>query len=120
MYRKKGKFGFGMHDIQVRVQQAIDMDALNVVIWIRKPDGVYYIAEPMELKFRRHKRGERQEPSLQISGDMAGDLLDALTEELGNKGIKTKSDSKTEGLLEAQSKHLADMQSLVFKGREKK
>jgi hypothetical protein len=120
MYRKKGKFGFGLHDIQVRVQRAIDMDALNIVIWIRKSDGTYFIGEPMELKFRRQKSGERQEPTLQISGELAGDLLDALTEELGNAGIKTKNDSKTEGILEAQSKHLSDLQELVFKERRKK
>lgn len=115
MYRKKGKFGFGMHDIQVRVQQAINMDALNIMIWMRSGDGTYHVVEPMELKFRPVKENtEWGEPSLQIPGDIAGDLVDALVQALGDRGIKTQSDSKTEGLLEAQTKHLEDLQRIVF------
>ena len=120
MHRKEGKFGFGLHDIKVSVQRSVYMDALDIVIWMRSMSGVYHMAKPMKLEFEAYKQDTAlREPTLQLSGDIAGDLLDALVGELGDKGIKTKNDSKTEGLLEAQTEHLKDLQSIVFKGKKK-
>jgi hypothetical protein len=43
------------------------------------------------------------------------DQLKALAEGISAAGVKTQSDFKNEGLLQATNKHLEDMRSLVFK-----
>ena len=115
-YRKKDKLGMGLHDIQVRVQRAMDMMAWNVLIFRRRPDGGHDIAEPMQLKWRDIGSGEGRvvEPTMCISEEIAGDIMDAVVSELGDMGIKTRNDSKIEGVLEAQSKHLEDMRRIIF------
>lgn len=118
--RKKNRFGYGMHDVRIKVRSCPYMDAYDLVIYIRGSDGVYHVAEPMELKFK--KMGDSSalhEPTLRVDSDVAGDLLDALLEEMGRKGIKTQEDSRVEGRLEAMSEHLNDMRQLVFERRIK-
>jgi len=113
-YRKKDKFGMGLSRIEVRVQRAMDMDAFNVLIFQRNPDGKMFTLKPMELEWVEVGSGHSLQPTMTIGGMLAGDLLDALIQEMGTQGIKTQRDSKTEGILEAQTKHLSDMRRIVF------
>lgn len=43
--------------------------------------------------------------------------LAAIAEAFGKFGIESESDQKLKGVVEAQTKHLEDMRSLVFKGK---
>jgi hypothetical protein len=118
-YRKKDKFGMGLHNVQIRVQRAIDMDAYNILIFTRANNGDMRIVKPMKFEFQTIGRGDRiMEPSLQLDGMIAGDLLDAMLKEAGDMGLKTQEDSKIQGLYEATLRHLRDMRRIVFKGED--
>ncbi len=56
-------------------------------------------------------------PDLKPTYIMPRDVGRLLLEELTANGVKTPEQSKVQGLYEAQSKHLLDLQKLVFGGK---
>jgi hypothetical protein len=57
---------------------------------------------------------ERPEPTFILSGMDANELLKSLADSISDMGVKTESDFKIQGKLEATEKHLEDMRKLVF------
>ncbi len=58
---------------------------------------------------------ERLKPTLRLNTGDAGQIMKALADALDNHGVKTDSDAKMSGILEATKVHLEDMRKLVFK-----
>ena len=114
MRRKDEQLGLGLHKFRIKVQHALTSFGLNIFI-AKEINGKLYTAKPVQWEFVELKEGCKTEPTLRLEETEAGDLTDALVEELGRRGIKTQSDSKIEGLLEAQTKHLTNLQKLLFK-----
>ena len=74
------------------------------------------VAKPMQLEFvEAPKLNERIEPSLILPVE----YTQALVEALGTLNIKTESDSKLQGTLEATRYHLEDMRRLLKLSKEK-
>lgn len=61
-------------------------------------------------------------PTLRLNSLDSSALLKSLAEAINDHGVKTDSDARISGLLEATKEHLSDMRKLVFKptqaGRE--
>ena len=75
-------------------------------------DGQLYIAEPIQLQFKKHEHGERIGPTLELDDYQGTQFLDALKEALNDhQGIKA---DVIEGELKATKEHLKDMRLLVF------
>ncbi len=97
--------------------QSIDYGFETGITFIEeKHDGKRYIAKPVNLEFVELEAGSN--PTLRLSNSTSGEFLKALAEALDKNGIKTESDFKIQGLLEAKNFHLEDMRSLVFKGKK--
>lgn len=64
------------------------------------------------------KEGGRPQPDVALHfAELDDDQLKAFADALATFGIKTKNDSKNEGLLEATRYHLEDMRRLAFEKR---
>ena len=74
--------------------------------------------------------GNGSEPSIQkIAGDQDGiptliiprlvgaDIIKAIADALDRVGVRSDSDARISGLLDATNKHLEDMRTLVFRGK---
>jgi hypothetical protein len=71
----------------------------------------------MEMKFRVVGEGEYVEkPSLRLPFHMSEPFFRAFAEALDRQGVKTESDAKIGGLLEATRYHLEDMRKLALRG----
>lgn len=53
-------------------------------------------------------------PTLRLNSFDSTALLKSLADAINNYGVKTDSDARISGLLEATKEHLADMRKLVF------
>jgi hypothetical protein len=59
------------------------------------------------------------EPTFRLQSWLVGPFFKALAEALEQQGIKTDSDAKLAGTMEATRLHLEDMRRLVFKAGKK-
>jgi len=82
------------------------------ILFVEEKDGVEYIAQPMELIFKRREEGERIEPSLKVSGP-GKDFLPSLAEALVNSGYRDKAFDR-DPVIKSKDEHLQDLRKLVF------
>lgn len=59
------------------------------------------------------KDGFMQEPSLILPGSIANEIMQAMANAFAEKGLKTDSDHKIQGTLEATKYHLEDLRKLL-------
>lgn len=59
-------------------------------------------------------------PFMKLPEDQTRELIQGFLDVARDEGMKPHNESHTEGKLEATSKHLEDMRTLVFKNDEKK
>jgi hypothetical protein len=85
-------------------------------LWIYyEHQGKTYVAKPVKLVFEEldissaHTRG----PTIRVDGYQGKEFFESLAEELSKSGIKGPEKEKVFGLLEAQTKHLADLRTLL-------
>jgi len=104
---------------KVYIQKQMWSNALGIAIFEER-DGKQFMAKPIELVFEEIDRyGEVVKPTLQIGYQMAEPFLKAMAESLDEFGVKTDSDAKLAGTMQATRAHLEDMRSLVFKQKPK-
>lgn len=61
-----------------------------------------------------------QEPSLHLPGRLGEEVMQAMAEAFSKRGIKTESDHKIQGTLEATKYHLEDLREMLrLKNKEK-
>lgn len=89
------------------------------ILFMEERGREYYIAEPVEFKWRKIDVYEAVDTCTISLGHFEGqEFLKAMAEALDENGVKTDNDNKIAGLLEAKKEHLADMRKLVFKEEE--
>ncbi len=84
------------------------------------PRGLYSIFQDSNGFLTMQKFEEMQSINevpclLTMRGDIAKEILPALTEALSKKGFPTVNENTLRGKIEAMSAHLEDMRKLVFK-----
>lgn len=89
-------------------------------VWRKVGDSIEYVTldENQHFILTLAKPYEPVKPFLNLPFIMAKELFTGLAEALDQSGIKTESDAKIAGLLEATKMHLEDMRTLVFKPRK--
>ena len=85
---------------------------LDITIWEER-DGRIFICKPMQMEMTEAKEGCFEQPTLRIQHFLAPEFMKALAEALDNNGIKTDSDAKMQGTLEATRDHLRDLKKLL-------
>ena len=105
-----------MREVQIEIQPNFSQAAQEVVIFYEE-GGIIYLAKPMKLVFEPvASQLTRWEPTLILPGPtLAKSLLKALAETLDRHGIKTDSDAKIEGKLQATEAHLDFAMRIVEK-----
>lgn len=100
--------------MKVRIQKHPLTDTLQ--IWFYEiRNGKHFVAKREAIQLVEVEEAEPVEPTLEISGVLSGEFLQAFADELADKGIKNVNDHRIAGTLEATREHLADMRKLVFK-----
>ena len=85
------------------------------------PRGTTEIMAPGKdglMRINRIKEGlhpDEIKPTLYLPRTVGAQLMKAIAESLDRAGVKTDSDAKIAGLLEATRAHLDDMRKIVFK-----
>lgn len=101
--------------IDVRIDDLWHMDAMG--IWIMDcGERTTRVAKPIQLVFGDEHPDAFMlpEPTLTIPRKQTREMFQAMVNQFVRHGFTPNTD-KTAGLLEAQTKHLEDMRSLVFK-----
>src|SRR4030066_1079553 len=103
-----------LNNYKIRAWQDPATADTHIIIWCSE-GGRQFVALPIDLNFKEHQEGQRQEPSLILPRFMAEEFMNALAEALDEMGVKTDQDAKLVGTLDAIRYHLEDMRQLVFK-----
>ena len=87
----------------------------------QEKDGKKYLVKPVDLVLQElpHDHFTPVDSTIKLSGYESDEFLKSLAEELDRMGVKTDSDFKIKGLLEAKEKHLQDMRRIVFERNKK-
>lgn len=104
--------------MEVRIASDAWNNLVKVLICQKLGDGRTAVVRPTNLILDAIEEGTLVEPSFQITPDIAQELFVALAEALDERGIKTDSDAKIAGTLEATREHLKDLQKIVFKEKK--
>lgn len=97
---------------KVTIYQEPYSDSIFISIGYRDGHRLF-LADPVELIFREYELGMKYEPTLSLNWAFAREFLKALAEELDKAGVKTDSDAKMQGILEAQKYHLEDLRTML-------
>ena len=93
------------------IDDTIAFQGVKVYVYRRDRDEIEVVEFGKETTLKKYKHGECfDRPSFTLPRN----LLKRLAEAIQNMGVQLDSQSKTEGVLEAQTKHLEDMRKLVF------
>ena len=108
-----------MQGDKIKIWMQEDFSAAGYRLFFYRDEGdVYHIYQPFDRDKKTYvlpkgalfPEDKREEYSVFLrSGE-----IKAITDEMQSRGFKSKDESRTEGELEAQTKHLKDMRSLVF------
>lgn len=98
--------------MNISIGQQSYSGALEIVFWEKRGEKIY-AAKPCPLVFEEVVDGYIENPTLKIGMAWANEFMKAMAEELDKKGIKTDSDAKIAGTLEATRYHLEDLRTLM-------
>ena len=106
----------------LHVQSYDYANEIHLTFVMKGADGKLYFAKPLKIEFSEepHKPGLMEEATLILSSDNAIRIHGEMRDIFEHKGLRTKDESRLEGVLEATDKHLQDMRTLVFKKDELK
>lgn len=106
-----------MSNFEVYIQRQPWSDALGIAIFEIR-NGKRYMAEFVPLVFKELQEQEHiEKPTFEFPSSVATPLLKAFANAIGEHGIRTASDEKIQGTLEATRGWLEDMRNLVFKSK---
>jgi len=88
-------------------------NGIGIIFWDERA-GKRYTVKPLNLIMTDHKPGTYAGPTIFLASHEAEEFLKSLAEALDKRGVKTDSDAKIQGTLQATRTHLADMRRLVF------
>jgi hypothetical protein len=101
--------------IEVFFDSPVFADFVDMHVIETDMDGSKWALQPNNDRISVEAYSLFPKPLLRLKGKSANELLKAIANAVDKKGIKTDSNSKIEGLLEATRTHLDDMRKLVFK-----
>lgn len=102
-----------MNPMKVRIYSNPWDNTTNIAFLVQK-NGQWHIAKPVELVFEPIEDGTMNiPPTIMLSSEVAHEFLTGLAQALDDRGIKTDSDAKLQGTLEATKFHLEDMRGLL-------
>lgn len=101
-------------DLQCRIYRDPVFNGVNMMFYTRTSEGRIYVVKPMQLELVPHDEGAIEQPTLQLNGSSAESFLKSLADALDKQGIKTDSDARIQGTLDATKLHLDDMRNLVY------
>ncbi|MBI1918521.1 MAG: hypothetical protein HYS12_27835 [Planctomycetes bacterium] len=82
--------------------------------FFERRNGKTFLAKPMEMVFKEVKEGEYSAgPTLRLDYLFGDAFLQAMAEALDDANVKTDSDAKIQGTLDATRYHLEDLRSLL-------
>lgn len=84
----------------------------NIALMVQR-NGQWMIAKPVTFDFVPINQGEVTTPTMMFAPEVASEFLKAMAQALDDRGIKTDSDAKLQGTLEATKSHLEDMRGLL-------
>ena len=100
------------HNFEITIYRVPATNLLG--IWItQERDGVIYLAEPLQLTFKETKTGYEPPPTLEFPYPDSEQFMKAMAEAIDRNGIRTDSDAKIQGIMEATKYHLEDLRSLL-------
>ncbi len=86
----------------------------GIGIWIfDEREGRRYKIQQVQFEFKECVPYADEVPSIAIPYRMEAQFLQAFAEALSKQGIKTESDHKIQGILEATKYHLEDMRKIA-------
>ena len=98
-----------MEPWRIQFRDPIYRLGVDLLIWRRAPNGKVEVYHPDGAE-EIVDVGVDVKPSFYLDEEMLIGLADALQA----RGVRPKEAGKTEGLYEAQSKHLEDLRTLLF------
>lgn len=104
-------------NLKVYIHYGLYSHGLHIMIVDEtNPDKPLY-AEPVNLSFKEAPQScfEDARPTFTFANRLGEQFVKAMVEAADKQGIKPEGQSVIEGKYEAQSKHLEDMRTLVFK-----
>jgi len=84
---------------------------INLLFFSRHSDGKITVVKPVDVVYCTEEEGSEIKPTLKLNYDPQ--LLQSIAEECSRLGIKTDSDHKIAGTLEATKYHLEDCRKLL-------
>ncbi len=106
-------------NFKVSIYQEPAFGSLSILLWGQRPNGKRYVIKPIKFECKEiESENFDYEPTMRISPDLAPAWFQAWAEAMDTHGVKTDSDAKIAGILEATREHLKDLQKLVFKERK--
>lgn len=76
-------------------------------------NGKIAVVRPMQWEMEVVPEGTEVEPSMVVPGPITDGFLKAMAEALDQRGVKTDSDAKLAGTIEATRYHLEDLRRLL-------
>lgn len=98
-----------------RIVERYDMMGYQLYLYRSTPAGREFLTHGGEV--RLIQRGEEAAQDNYFAQFQEREQLAAIAQAFGSFGIESESDQKLKGVVEAQTRHLEDMRSLVFKGK---
>ena len=98
---------------KVKVDKRFDLNTNLIYLYQKTAQGTLFLTRKGDTIIHPFNSAVKYEDVYFAIAD--DEQLQALADGLADKGFKTTSDSKAEGLLEATRAHLEDMRKIVFK-----
>ena len=98
-----------------RIVECFETMGYQLYLYRNTPGGREFLTHGGEI--RLIQRGDDTATDNYFAKFQEREQLAAIAEAFGSFGIESDSDQNLKGVVEAQTKHLEDMRSLVFKGK---
>ena len=102
-----------MGNVEVFIRRGINTMDYEMTFFEIKGERDYYVAKPVKLVMEKHEVDIAVEPTMVIPYYWQKSFFESITKSMHDIGFQCDSEYKVHGLYEAQSKHLADMRTLL-------
>jgi len=104
--------------MEIRINYDPISNSVKMLFFTRQGNDII-VVRPVKFEFERIGPQQLREPTFVFGHEFGDNILEDLASAIASEGIKTETDAKIQGTLDATREHLADMQKLVFEKRIK-
>jgi len=101
-----------MSEVKVHVYRDPASGAI-ALSFVKSDGGQRYIAKPIVFEWQPLTEGQLTQPTLTLPNWEGEEILHKLADQLDSFGVKTDTDHRIAGTLEATRAHLADLRKLL-------